>query len=815
MSKTIEFTFCELPETPHDFDIKKFKEKDPEQIKLYDRSKAPRRKKLLKFEDIEKEDGPNYAREVPDNCVFIDFDNVIEAAEMYDIITRSGLRCLILETVKGYHFLFRKPDFYEKEMTRAVNWFGYTFDCKGTIPSKTNPVQIMRVCGMDREERMSWDLSKPIVDSAINIETLDILPYWLWGKLKDSELHKGGKTGDRSKDDAVTHTLTDNPFTQLMKMEEGSRHNHIVERCSYFALSNGFEMDEFKNLIQAIHDQYLVKIGSAMSDSDLFGDLPKRWEDYKNKLLLSEGWDYDEKERRWKKVKEKKTGKISYQKACEFLYNKYDFYVMGCNYDIGEGGQLCYITSDLRISFDLNVMWKELRETFFEKDFDTHFYEEVKKQLIQRCNGDKKYFRRSSKYYVCKNGIASCISDDIYDFDYLKKKNLPPTDLIYDWNVHDRKWVKEHKDDLGANITKFIKGLSRNSSGKHQPEVEQWLYVLTGASIAPVNSLGKIVILSGGGQNGKSLYLGIIKMLLGATFYNESNIFGSSPTQKNWGENLDKGICCIVDELPQNYNKEAFSYIKGGVSRTASVEINPKYDNKKSLEVLPQIICATNHKFELFDKSVGMRRRVVILPCCYKVSEEEKDKLLLYRIVMNLDNSKESTKQIIEYRINEETVNSGIVIEESGIRIREKCVLDSLNDGSLCWFANKCRYMYIDYTSGKLTLSNSEEMESLFDQTFGDDHKGECENFINWYLTNKCGATDNKALANCFFYELSSQYKGSYCKEKRIEPMEETLFKNNCGSVIKSKYTVKRIKNDKGNVYNYIYFDKPAKHSKK
>ena len=90
-----------------------------------------------------------------------------------------------------------------------------------------------------------------------------------------------------------------------MKMEEGSRHTHIVERCSYFGLSNGFEMDEFKSLITAIHDQYLVKIGTPMPDSDLFGDLEDRWEGYRA-TLESSGWSYDEKDRKWVKIKDRK-----------------------------------------------------------------------------------------------------------------------------------------------------------------------------------------------------------------------------------------------------------------------------------------------------------------------------------------------------------------------------------------------------------------------------------------------------------------------------------------------------------------------------
>ena len=60
-----------------------------------------------------------------------------------------------------------------------------------------------------------------------------------------------------------------------------------------------------------------------MPDSDLFGDLDDRWEDYKE-TLISSGWDYDKKERKWKKIKSKKSRKVTEQQACEFIYNKYD-----------------------------------------------------------------------------------------------------------------------------------------------------------------------------------------------------------------------------------------------------------------------------------------------------------------------------------------------------------------------------------------------------------------------------------------------------------------------------------------------------------
>lgn len=611
------------------------------------------------------------------------------------------------------------------------------------------------------------------------------------------------------------YTLTDTPFTQLMAMKEGERHTHIFSKCRYFACSNGFTMEEYKKLIQVIHDEYLIKLGVPMSDSDLFGDLEEKWTD--DKILLSDnGWKYDEQKRKWEKRKSKATSKISEQEACDFLYNKYNLYVMGNNEDTGEGGQLCYIASDLTMVFDLNIMWKELRNTFCEHKFKTVFYEEVKKQLIQRCNEDKKIFRRNSNFYVCKNGIASCISDDIYDFDYFKEKRLPPTDLIYNWTLHDRTWVEEHKDDLGRVINKFLADLSRDYLGDIQEEIIKWFYVIYGATMCHRNQLCLIVILSGGGRNGKSIFIALDKMLLGSKLYNESNIFGTSPSKGYWGEGLDKGICCLIDELPPDYNKEAFSYIKGGLTGTALIEINPKFGKKKFLETLPQIVCATNHQFKLFDDSEGMRRRVAILPCSYKVTDEEIDNFLLYRMVMNLDKSKKSDEQIMEYRKNEiSTTDAGIIVEKSGIHIRDKCVLDSLESGSLCWLANKARYMYLDYINGKLKLKNTEDMEHLFEKAFDDDNKGQCEEFINWHIANKCASTNNKSLANCFFYELYPKYKEEFCKLKKIKPMEENIFKNNCGRIIRKSFTVKKKKNDKGISYPYIYFDKPEKHPKK
>lgn len=786
MSKYIGLEFCELPETPHGFDRTKFEAGDPTQIKLYKDSKVPRRKKKLTYDEVmDSEKFPNYARVVPEDCIFIDFDNSKDAEEMYDIILRSKLRCLILETVKGYHFLFRKPDFYKKEMSGATNWFGYKFDTKGP-----GSVQIIRVCGMERSERASWEISEMIWPSSLNIDTLDVLPYWLWGKFSDKDLHKGGRPGESE------YHLDDTPFTQLMKMREGGRHNHIVERCSYFALSNGFEIDEFKSLITAIHDQYLVKLGTPMPDSDLFGDLEDRWAGYEA-MLSSESWDYDKKERKWKKTKSKKEEKIDERRAAEYLYNIFDFYGRNPRLD-GTFDGLLYRNKEGEYKYQTDVT--KLRHTLKEhsdQNFKETYFKEVEVQLMQMCAENNKTITRNDRYVIAKNKVMSCILPDAYDFSWLGTK--PPTDVVLPWNWYSQEWVDEHEEDLGGIIKDFIKQLSRDASGKPQPEVEQWLYIIAGACMIPANQLQKIVILSGGGQNGKSLYTCLIRLCLGEDMFNEAKIFDSNPQDSFWGAGLDKGIFSVTDDLPQRYNREAFSYIKGAITGTDTVEINEKFKPKRKLEVLPQIIACTNFEFELYDKSEGMKRRVLILPTEYHVSDTLKDRDLEFKLVLNT----RDVEEIARYKMSTDSFSA------KGAKCMymytdEKGVLDSLDNGSLAWFANKCRYDYFKWLAKEIIPGESEGMKDKLEGTFAGGYDAEMLDFLEWYLTER-----GKSI---WTRDLFNEYTMWHEEADTVDvAMKEKAFSMKLGKAIKTcidkgfKLEMKKRKNDKGMSLNYLF----------
>lgn len=450
MSKYVDFDFCKLPITPREFNEIKFKTGDSEQQELYKKNKTPFIKDRLTYAQVMDEiKRPNYARFVPKGCCFIDYDNSEEAEEMKDIILHNKLKCLILKTQHGYHFLFRTPEFYEKEMTKATNWFGMKFDVKGTKlgDDRALPVQNIRVCGMERKEVASWgDIEEAIFPSRINIESLDVLPYWLWGKNSNKDLFKEGKTGESE------YTLTDNPFTQLMIMSEGGRHDHIFSRCSYFACSNGFNLDEFKILIQTIHDQYLIEIGTPMSESDLFSDIDKRWEEYKTGLLSS-GWSFHEEIREWLKVKKKADEKIDERRAAEYLYEQLDFYGRGRKSDgTFEGLLFKDIDGPYDYNNDVTIIRKKLRD-YSDQNFKEKFLKEVEVQLMQMCAENKKTIKRSHQYVIAKNKILSCVTNEAYDFSWLCTR--PPTDVILPWNWYSEEWVEEHKDDLGRTDKKF------------------------------------------------------------------------------------------------------------------------------------------------------------------------------------------------------------------------------------------------------------------------------------------------------------------------------------------------------------------------
>ena len=442
-----------------------------------------------------------------------------------------------------------------------------------------------------------------------------------------------------------------------------------------------------------------------------------------------------------------------------------------------------------------------------DQNFKETYFKEVEVQLMQMCATNNKIIKRSHQYVIVKNKVLSCVLPDSYDFGWLGKR--PPTDVVMPWNWYSREWVKEHEEDLGGLITKFIKELARNASGVSDPVVEQWLYIVAGAAMVPGNRLEKIIVLSGGGRNGKSVYTSLIRLCLGADMFNTSKIFDSSPQDSFWGAGLDNGILCVVDDLPQHYNRDAFSYIKGAITKTDTVVINEKFKPKKELRVLPAIIACTNFEFELYDKSEGMRRRVLILPTEYEVPIEARDLDLQFKLVLNTTD----VVKVAEYRMQDNTVGNdeGVLVKD--MMTKEKGVLDSLDNGSLAWFANKCRYDYFDWVLGDIKLDSSDGMREKLAGTFSGGFDAEIQEFLEWYLTER-----NVGIWTRDLYDTYVDWHNEMATGEGL--MKEKVFSMKLGKAIRIctdkgfKVAMRKKLNDKRMSLNYLFVGEEAEDKK-
>ena len=189
------------------------------------------------------------------------------------------------------------------------------------------------------------------------------------------------------------------------------------------------------------------------------------------------------------------------------------------------------------------------------------------------------------------------------------------------------------------------------------------------------------------------------------------------------------------------YARDSFSYLKGAITGTDSVIINEKFKAKRRLDVLPQIIACTNFEFELYDKSEGMKRRVKILPTEFHVDDSVKDTDLQHKLVLNtMDPVK-----VAEYKMSEDAFgHNGEKV--MNLYTKEKCVLDSLKDGSLAWFANKCRYDYIHWLLKELVLDDSEGMKERMGEVFAGGFDAEIVEFLEWYLKERAVSIWTKEL---------------------------------------------------------------------
>ena len=146
------------------------------------------------------------------DIVLIDVDDAEQGEKLWEILENMGIDCPVIETTKGYHFLFRNNGMYKKSDTKFYTPIGIETDIK--LGDK-NGLEFLTVAGKERK----------ILNDTENIPDL---PKFLY----KPEKNKAGKNVKYSK------------IEDIMKSEGFSERNSFISSHKYHLVKDGIHTAE-------------------------------------------------------------------------------------------------------------------------------------------------------------------------------------------------------------------------------------------------------------------------------------------------------------------------------------------------------------------------------------------------------------------------------------------------------------------------------------------------------------------------------------------------------------------------------------------
>lgn len=168
-----------------------------------------------------------------DNTILVDVDTEHEGELLKSILEELNIKCPVLRTTRGYHFLFKHNNVYKKIMTAAKTPIGITIDIKF---GSHNGVQSLKLNGIEREI-----LSNP------HYNEIPEIPKFLYTPAKNTfknlniiEMVEGERN----------NTLSSHKF-HLYK--QGFTDEEVMEICSIinnYVFADPVEDEEFKTIMR-------------------------------------------------------------------------------------------------------------------------------------------------------------------------------------------------------------------------------------------------------------------------------------------------------------------------------------------------------------------------------------------------------------------------------------------------------------------------------------------------------------------------------------------------------------------------------------
>lgn len=294
----------------------------------------------------------DYGRIVPPGYVVFDFDEQPYINIIYKIITNSNLKCRMLKTTKGYHFMFKTTLNKAEDATKRFNWIGLKGDIKacGTKENKQS-YQSIRVNGITREETLvntsDWD-------------DIDYAPRWLYMVPKKDTL-------------------------DLTEDQSGGRNNLFHSELMIKAKKSGFSYDDYVEMAHIIN-QYVLP--QPLDEEELNTAIrPEEWDN----LQLGED-------------------KMTYEKMAQDVITTWN-----CVYLAGKDENIAFYYGELdRYITDRDFIKNYMIKKYGDANMQTSKMDEVMEQVNIILKADTKYHStRNTEYVLCDRQLVSMLRDDV------------------------------------------------------------------------------------------------------------------------------------------------------------------------------------------------------------------------------------------------------------------------------------------------------------------------------------------------------------------------------------------------------------------
>ncbi|MFB6144692.1 MAG: phage/plasmid primase, P4 family [Candidatus Nanohaloarchaea archaeon] len=231
------------------------------------------------------------------------------------------------------------------------------------------------------------------------------------------------------------------------------------------------------------------------------------------------------------------------------------------------------------------------------------FQNEVKEKIRSSCYVDRHEFRPPKRKINLKNGVYDLEEEELLDHspEFFFTHKIP---------------VNYNQDAECPNIHEFL-----NEIVETEEDVKT-LREIAGYLLLPDYAISKAFMLIGKGSNGKSLYLELLKKLVGARNYTNKSL-QELEEQRFATHQLYGKLACFDDDLPSDKLKRTSKLKKltGGSDIAAEVKYGDSYDFKN----FAKLVYACNELPRTEDDSDGFYRRWILVEFPYKFTDDPED----------------------------------------------------------------------------------------------------------------------------------------------------------------------------------------------